>query len=147
MKSAPLIVLSTLCVYAALALGLPAWNYASADEIERTGLDTTRLLATYERTGDAVPLRKWFTAYHGEAPGHQVMMSLGVWSCNNLRRFLALSEGFTFQERETFYERFGWALADSGQENTFRQTFQDYRSETLSGILRHIPDAVPWPRP
>jgi hypothetical protein len=52
------------------------------------------------------------------------MMSLGVWSCDNPRRFLALSEGFTVRERAEILRAIRLGLADSGQENTFRRNFK-----------------------
>lgn len=114
------------------------------DTIEAADRETRRQIRNYERTGNAQDLRRWITVYHGEAPGHQVLICLGDWSLKHPEHFLSLISGLKRDREYDFYRRFGFALADSGQDEAFLQAFQGYDTSELREIIKNIPDLTPW---
>jgi hypothetical protein len=84
---------------------LDDYRYSIEDPIDRAGIDTEKRLKDYERTGDTQPITQWLTAYHGEAPSQQVMMTLGEWEAWHRRQFLTLVESLNPKDRRLLFER------------------------------------------
>jgi hypothetical protein len=64
------------------------------------------LLRKYERVKDPTEIKAWLMAYHGEAPGQQVMYVFIVWAISDPDGFIAITDGFTDGEQKIFSERF-----------------------------------------
>lgn len=144
-KSNKWVLLIAGCFVGFLFWGVHKVNYLGADSIEKARMDTERLLKVYERTGDPKELRQWIISYHGEAPSHQVMMTLSEWSLKHPQQFILLIEGISPDEQIKFAERFGYALADTDRDQAFEQVFSSYKSKAIKSLLNSIPELVPWP--
>jgi hypothetical protein len=123
---------------------LPMLAYATGDSIVRADLDTQRRLARYERTGNPEEVRPWLIAYHGEAPSHQVMVTLGHWSLRHQRQFLDLVDGLDEGQKPAFAKLFAFALFDSGRKAAFVNAFTGYLSPELTAILHALRRGM-WP--
>jgi hypothetical protein len=119
---------------------LPTLAYRNGDSITRAAIDTERKLFLYQLNGKPEALRRWLTAYHGEAPSHQVMISLGRWSLRHPQQLRRLAGGLDAEQRASFIRRFAFALSDSGQDDAFTRTFRGDRSPAVAAILRQLRD-------
>lgn len=108
-----------LLVILAGALILPAWKYAQGDSITRAGMDTRRLLADYERTGNPAPLRAWLTNGPSKADGEQARITLAQWSLSHQAAFLHLVDGLEPKRQADFGGLLAFTLMDSGLDKSF----------------------------
>jgi hypothetical protein len=58
------------------------------------------LLRKYERVKDPKEIRAWLMAYHGEAPGQQVMYVFAAWAISNPDGFIAITDGLRTARRK-----------------------------------------------
>jgi hypothetical protein len=117
---------------------LPTLAYKNGDSITRAAIDTDRRLFRYELSGRPEALRRWLTTYHGEAPSHQVMISLGKWSLRHAQQFRILVGGLDAKQQTPFVLCFAFALSDSGRDDAFVQIFRGDRSPVVAAILRQL---------
>jgi len=101
--------------------------------------DTDRLLRKYERVKDPKEIRAWLMAYHGEAPGQQVMYSFVDWAISNPDGFIAITDGFTDGEQKIFVEGFSDAIYQSSREREFKNAFKGRQTKVLSMTLAELP--------
>jgi hypothetical protein len=97
------------------------------------------LLRRYERVKDPKEIRAWLMAYHGEAPGQQVMYSFVEWAISNPDGFITITDGFTDGEQEKFSERFSDAIYQSSSVEEFKNAFKGRQSKVLSMTLAELP--------
>jgi hypothetical protein len=117
---------------------LPTLAYKNGDSITRARIDTERRLFRYEIGGSPEALRRWLTAYHGEAPSQQAMYSLGEWSLSHPRQFRSLVEGLDAKRQAPFAEGFAFALSDADQDDALMRTFRGDRSPVVRMVLRRL---------
>lgn len=121
---------------------------ATGDSIERAAMDTEDRLAAYTRTGDPGEMRARLLAYHGDAPGTQVMLSLEKWSLAHQSQFLTLLEGLAPGPRRRVLERLvAEGTYSSGPDDPFRRAFAGYRSLVLTELDRMARSETPPHRP
>lgn len=138
----PLKVLASVVAVAATFVVGPAvlerWNYATSDGITRAEIDTSRKLANYERTGDSTELRAWIMAGPTEAPGKQIMLTLGNWSLTHQKLFEALLAGLTPQQQRNFADKFGDVANQSSFGAPFRRAFEASDSQVIQQLRRKL---------
>lgn len=83
-----------------------AWHYATSDSIQQSQIDTERILARFERSGDSTELRRWITDGPTEAPGTQRNLTLGAWAQKSPEKFARVLEGLNSKQRAIFIESF-----------------------------------------
>jgi hypothetical protein len=108
------------------------------DSIAKAETETEKILKEYEKSNDAKKVIDWIFANHGEAAGHQVMISLAKWSLNHQNDFALLVEGIDKNKQEEFAESFSFALTDSKMDGKFREKFKGANSNVIGSILRKI---------
>jgi hypothetical protein len=113
---------------------LDAWVYSIEDPITQAEMDTNRLLRDYSRTGDPKPVAEWLTSYQGEAPGSQVMATLGKWAPRHQRGFVALFESISPKERRKLFLRLHHVMGNFGLDDAFWTAFRNYRSPVLEEL-------------
>jgi hypothetical protein len=133
------LLLAAACWIVAVWL-LPTLAFRNGDSITRAAIDTERKLFLYQLSGRPEALRQWLTAYHGEAPSHQVMISLGQWSLRHPQQFRALVVGLGPKQQARFAHHLAFALSDSGHDDAFTRTFRGDRSPVVAAILRQLRD-------
>lgn len=117
---------------------LDAWQYATADDIQKAGINTQRILARYERTKDAAEIRSWLINGPGEAPGTQVNLILAQWALQHREEFTAIVEGLPARHRDEFIQFFVSSLGQAGMDEEFKQAFRDSESRAVKAMLRHF---------
>ena len=97
-----------------------AWE---ADSISEGNIKTQSHIEAYEETKESSELYEWLFSSHGEAPGHQVFITLARWSINNPDDFEELLNSMPSSETENFIRRYSFAITDSGNGERYTQTF------------------------
>lgn len=106
------------------------------DPISQAGRHTEELLALHERYDQTSKVVAWLDMYHGEAPGHQVMMSFVHWATTNTDSAEKLLAELPSAPMMT--ERLAFAVTDSGQTNEFCDAFSSSGSQRMKEILAQI---------
>lgn len=123
--------------------GLEAWDYANSDGITRAGIDTSRVIARYERSGDATEIRAWIVNTPGAALTTQSDMTIGRWAPENPAKFAEIIEGMTEQERDVFFEHFFSSLSQSGLDKArFAEPFRPHNSPAVAQMIGHLNDTI-----
>jgi hypothetical protein len=123
-----------LAYYAAIQLAFAA-GWIVEDPLYRAERETKDVLQRYERTRDDEEVLSWIIRYHGEATGHQVMMTLAAWSLEHPDEFVALTGRLPPDQQESFVERFSAAVGDSSSYERFLRVFRGRRSPVLDAIM------------
>lgn len=108
------------------------------DPIEKAAAETEKILKGYENIKDKKKVIDWIFSNHGEAAGHQVMVSFAEWSLNHQSDFTTVVEGVEKDKQEEFVERFSNALIDSKLGNRFKEKFKNTNSKIISTVLSKI---------
>jgi len=95
----------------------------AVDSIGEANIKTQNVFRAYETSGDADAAYAWLFARHGEAPGHQVFITLVEWSTKHPDKFKALLEKLPQEHRTSFVVRYAFAVTDSGQDNDYKDAF------------------------
>jgi len=134
-----------------IVLGLGGWAVAGVlglivygfiykpwdDSISLANRHTGELLALHEKDDQTRQVVDWLTAYRGEAPGHQVMISFVAWSLNHQEATEAiLSSDIT--EPTKLVERLAFAASDSGDGCKFRAAFAQSAVPLIVSTLGEI---------
>lgn len=118
-----------------IALGIGGWAVAAIlalilygaiykpwdDEISLAARHTRELLALHEKYDQTRPIVDWLVTYHGEAAGHQVMISFVEWSLDHR----AAAEAILSSEISgpaALAQRLAFAASDSGLRCEFLNT-------------------------
>lgn len=106
------------------------------DPISLAGRQTAELLALHEKHDQTNKIIAWLEMYHGEAPGHQVMMSFIDWATNN--RTAAESLLARIPAEPLLMERLAFAVADSAQTEEFCGVYAASHSQGVKEFLARI---------
>lgn len=113
-----------LLVCMPISFGIFTWTYS--DDISKAALCTSFILGTQEfRNTDEVV--KWLEKYHGEAPGHQVMITFSEWIIKNP----LASQNIISALNDKTRERLRWAINDSNREARFLKVHKGLESYDL----------------
>ncbi len=123
--------------------GLEAYDYANSDLIGRTGIDTNRVLARYEKSGDASEVRAWLANPPGEAVTTQRDSVVGLWAQENPAEFAAILGAMTKQERGILFETFFHSLAQGGLDRAaFADAFRPHNSPAVAQMIGHLNETI-----
>ena len=108
------------------------------DSIDAAGCGTYYVLENYD--GQPEKAVSWLLAYHGDAPSHQVMMSLLGWAYDHPDSFIDMLSRIGDEDEHAFIRRFAWAITDTVQSDHFNQAFASraHESERLLRILEQV---------
>jgi hypothetical protein len=87
----------------------------------------------YDQTNQVIT---WLEMYHGEAPGHQVMISFIQWATVNTAAAENLMARLSSAPMLT--ERLAFAVTDSGQVEGFCKAYASSASQGVKEILDQI---------
>jgi hypothetical protein len=91
----------------------------STDELSAPSIELKKRLSTYTKTRVAAPVHSWVSSYHGEASGHQMMITLVEWGNLNRVEMNSLLESWPLSDRNEVIDRLVFAASDSGQKILF----------------------------
>lgn len=135
--------LTTLALLPLMWRGIEAFDYANSDAITRTAVDTGRVLARYERSGDASEIRELMVNPPGDAVTTQRDLTLGRWAQENPAEFAAIIDGMTEQERDILFETFFSNLAQGGLDKaSFAAAFRPHNSPAVAQMIRHLNETI-----
>ncbi|MCP3850183.1 MAG: hypothetical protein GY694_08115 [Gammaproteobacteria bacterium] len=112
---------------------IAAWTWYTEDDIGKVSLATKYMLSTYSKS-DQKEMVEWLEKYHGEAPGHQVMLLFADWGISNPAPFVDLLR-LTAPE---VVERVTFAIYDGGMSKEFLRVFQPPESVDVSDIVKQV---------
>lgn len=106
------------------------------DPISLAGRHTSELLALHTRDDQTNEVLARLTQYHGEAPGHQVMITFVQWAIENTES----AEGLLvrLQADPAITMRLALAVADGCQDNAFRAAFGQSASSAIKAIVTQV---------
>lgn len=99
-------------------------SYSGADPIGKAAIGTQFRLMGYKAwlcRNDCIT--KWITKYHGEAPGHQVMIVFASFGIANPEAFKKILGNLPVELKPKTLERISFAVTDSGMEADFTKAF------------------------
>ena len=141
-----LVAAAFIAVFAAM-MYVPAVEYWMADQLTRAGLDTKRVLAAYEGSGDPAELRAWVMDNPSGGIGQQICITLAGWSITHQHEFIRFTESLNAEQREQFVELFGFTLGDCGLGDDFDQAFRGHTSEVIRLITEPGAESGSGPDP
>lgn len=106
------------------------------DPISLAGRHTHELLALHARSDQSSEILTWLTQYHGEAPGHQVMIVFTQWSINNTESAETLLA--RLQADPITIARLAFAITDGCDGKAFRAAFGQSRSSAVKAIVAQM---------
>jgi hypothetical protein len=106
------------------------------DPISLAGRHTKELLALHEKYDQTSEVIAWLDMYHGEAPGHQVMISFVHWAIDNTESAESLLARLQADPATT--AQLAFAVTDGCQEKTFRTAFGQNTSSAVKTIITQI---------
>ncbi len=114
-------VFLVLCV---LTAGFFVFLYRNGDSVDRAAIDTEmRLVGTRIGLCNEECISTWLTEYHGEAPGHQVMITFVSFGISNTNLFLKILRDLPTDSIEKVVDRVSAAVSDVGLEKEFNISF------------------------
>ena len=90
-----------------------------SDPLKGPRIELEDRLAHYVRTDDPTPVYEWASAYHGEAPGHDLMIGFVRWGNSHPRRMERLLSTWPEESIDDVRYRLRWAGTDSLQHVRF----------------------------
>jgi hypothetical protein len=130
MKKSLLILLACLLV-GIVSFGILVWT--TADDIGRAAMSTSTLLMAKPVLNDETII-KWLEDYHGEAPGHQVMLTFAHWGMEHPQDFVL----FLGRLSSSPLERLGWAIYDGGMSTEFLAVFGRSAGKNVSIVASKV---------
>ena len=89
------------------------------DEFSAPFIQLQKRLDDYQISKNAAPVYEWVSQYHGEAPGHRMMITFVEWGNLYVPEMNILLKKWPATERSETFDRLKWAAADSGQPIKF----------------------------
>jgi hypothetical protein len=106
------------------------------DSISLAGRHTSELLALHVRNDQTGEVLAWLTQYHGEAPGHQVMITFVEWAINNAEP--AEAPLARLQADPVTTERLAFAVTDGCQGNAFLAAVGQSASSAVNAVITQV---------
>ena len=119
-----------------VAFGILVWT--TADAMGRAAMSTSTLLMAKPVVNDETVI-KWLEAYHGEAPGHQVMLTFARWGIENPPDFVL----FLGRLSPPTLERLGWAIYDGGMSAEFLAVFGSSEEKNILIVVSKVRASMP----
>lgn len=126
-------LISTLIL--SLSIGACSWE---ADSISETNIKTKNMIKQLENDNNSSAFYKWLFSRHGEAPGHQVFITLSQWSYKSPDDFEKLLESLPISKKEEFIMRYSFAVTDTGSDEKYITAFGNNSNEIISIISNKI---------
>ncbi|OQW52455.1 MAG: hypothetical protein A4S09_08865 [Proteobacteria bacterium SG_bin7] len=99
-------------------------SYSASDPIGKAAIGTQfRLIGFKVGICRDACISNWLTQYHGEAPGHQVMIVFVAFGIENPESFKEIVGGLPLESKSKILDRIAFAATDSGMEHEFTNTF------------------------
>jgi hypothetical protein len=106
------------------------------DSISLSARHTEELLALHARSDQGSEVLAWMRQYHGEAPGHQVMVSFAGWAVENVTSAEKLID--QLQSEPGFVRRLSFALADSCLSEAFGKAFAQSDLQAVKAVINEV---------
>jgi hypothetical protein len=132
------IATAILGIVGVLLGALIAFAWHTGDAIDRAGIRTSWILWSHTVIDRSSTVREWLLAYHGEAPGSQVMNTFVLWAVNNKQGAEQLVAGLSDRQQQDIAARIGWAALDSGQDKEFVAAFAGTQSRCFQRALEEL---------
>ena len=129
-----LLALLLICAIPLLARAFDAWHYATSDEITRSQIDTQRVVARFEQSGDAAQLRQWIVSGPSDAAATQRDLTLGEWALRHPTEFTRLVETLSAPQRAAFVESFCGSLNQGSGAPKLRAALRSNQSKAVAQI-------------
>lgn len=140
MKQKIIITLSVVLLAFVGLAGFIAINpYWGTDELSRMSIDTNRVLARYERSGNPTEARKFVADnLYSDALTSQMMLDLGQWSVSHKPKFIRLIQGISGKDLDVFLVLFPGAIAQGGGDTDFKKAFAGSNNRIIKRLLDYM---------
>ena len=129
-----LLGLLLVCAVPLFARAFDAWHYATSDEITRSQIDTQRIVARFEQSGNVAPLRQWIVSGPTDAAATQRDLTLGEWASRHPVEFARVVETLSAPQRAAFAESFCGAFNQSSGAPKLRAALRGNQSKAVAQI-------------